>query len=136
MSQMTLSGKTIEQQEEERKRGKEIKINIPNQEKIIYLNDVKIKVKFKSDFLGNTQKFYEGLHYVPHIEIQSFNDKPNILTEGGYRSCFFDFWFLREAKDFKELVEKVLKNEFEYIWKDKGKRALKNKPYFNIKWNN
>jgi len=114
---------------------KEIEIKIRDQNRTIYINGVKVEVRFKIDFFGNAQVFYVGESYVPHIEIQSVNEKePNILTETGYRSCFFNFWVLEEAKSFEELVETVLKSNLDYSWKDKGKRALKNKPELKITW--
>jgi len=119
---------------DEKGKRKEIDIKINDQEKIINLNGVKVMVKFKRDYFGNAKMFYVGEYYTPHIEIQSLNNEPNVLTETGYRSCFFNFWVLEESNSFEELVETVLKNNFEYAWKDKGKRALKNKPELKIEW--
>ena len=114
---------------------KEIKINIPDQERIIDLNGVKVWVKFKIDFFGDAKTFYEGEHYCPHIEVRSFNDKePNIMTETGYRSCFFDFWVVQESNSFEEMVESVLKYNYEHAEEAAGKKKLKNKPELIITW--
>jgi len=119
---------------DEKGKRKEIDIKILDQERIINLNGVKVCVKFKRDYFGNAQIFYVGEDYTPHIEIQSLNNEPNVLTETGYRSYFFWFDTLKESKSFEEMVEKVLKNSLDYDWKDKGKRALKNKPELKIEW--
>jgi len=125
----------------EKGKRKEIDIKIRDQKRIIDLNGVKVEVRFKIDFFVDAQVFYEGDIYCPHIEIQSINEKePNVLTETGYRSCFFDFWIVEESKSFEEMVERILKRDLEWEWKDNNtrsrmkERGIKVKPELKITW--
>jgi len=114
---------------------KEVEIKIKDQERIIDLNGVKVWVKFKIDFFGDAKKFYEGEHYCPHIEVRSVDEEqPNIITETGYRSCFFDFWVVQESKSFEEMVESVLKSNYEQKEVGAGKKKKKDKPELKITW--
>jgi len=126
---------------DEQGKRKEIEIKIRDQEKIMNLNGVKVKVRFKIDYFGDAQVFYVGESYCPHIEIQSINEKePNIITETGYRSCFFDFWVVEESKSFEEMVERIMKRDLDWEWKDNNsrrrlkERGIKVKPELKITW--
>lgn len=112
--------------------GKRIEVTnlVKDQGRIIELNGVMVKVILRKDYFSKAEKFYVGENYCPHIEVRSVKDKePNILTETGYRSCFFNFWVLEDYKTFEGVVVCVLNEVLNENNKNKSKEKL------SIKWN-
>ena len=78
------------------------KIKLPNEEGFFFLDRIKIKYKFDKEQFGN-----------PHLEFWSVEDnKPNILSDTGYRSWFVN-WDLTESviSSVKQLIEMYLEAE-------------------------
>ena len=122
MSQLTLGQAGVVERDK-------IIIDIPDGERLMDLNGTKIKVSLWKDYFGKAKEFFEGEHYVPHIEIISVEKRnlppakdtgyippiPNILTETGYRSYFFPFEILEDHKTYEEVVESVLKADNKWV---------------------
>ena len=88
---------------------REIPIKIKSQKRFLLINGKKVEADFKANYFNeNPDEVYEEDGCNPHLEIKG---QPNIITETGYRSIFFDFEILKEATSFEEMVENLLKSQ-------------------------
>lgn len=74
------------------------KCKLQSKEGFFFLNGIKINYKFNAD---------DGM--MSHFDFQS--EKPNLISETGYRSCYLDIWLVNSFNS----LEEVIKNRIDVI---------------------